>query len=104
MTQLDFNSKKGFICDMDGVIYHGNIVLPGVHDFINWLNQEKKEYHQIIMLKEEIDNEKNAYWKSKELIIYSNASKELNVEYKSYLEESYSLYPSCDVLIQLQSL
>ena len=27
---LDFNSKKGFICDMDGVIYHGNRVLPGV--------------------------------------------------------------------------
>ena len=27
---IDFNSKKGFICDMDGVIYHGNRVLPGV--------------------------------------------------------------------------
>ena len=24
---LDFNEKKGFICDMDGVIYHGNRVL-----------------------------------------------------------------------------
>lgn len=23
-------SKKGFICDMDGVIYHGNRLLPGV--------------------------------------------------------------------------
>ena len=23
-TPLDFNAKKGFICDMDGVIYHGN--------------------------------------------------------------------------------
>ena len=22
--------KKGFICDMDGVIYHGNRLLPGV--------------------------------------------------------------------------
>ena len=21
--------KKGFICDMDGVIYHGNRLLPG---------------------------------------------------------------------------
>ena len=20
---IDFNEKKGFICDMDGVIYHG---------------------------------------------------------------------------------
>lgn len=26
---LDFNAKRGFICDMDGVIYHGNRVLPG---------------------------------------------------------------------------
>ena len=22
--------KKGFVCDMDGVIYHGNRLLPGV--------------------------------------------------------------------------
>ena len=28
-TPLDFNAKKGFICDMDGVIYHGNRILPG---------------------------------------------------------------------------
>ena len=41
---LDFNSKKGFICDMDGVIYHGNRVLPGVVVFIDWLKKEKKEY------------------------------------------------------------
>ena len=41
---MDFNSKKGFICDMDGVIYHGNKVLPGVAEFINWLKEEKKEY------------------------------------------------------------
>ena len=26
---IDFNEKKGFICDMDGVIYHGNQILPG---------------------------------------------------------------------------
>ena len=25
--------KKGFICDMDGVIYHGNILLPGVKEY-----------------------------------------------------------------------
>ena len=41
---MDFNSKKGFICDMDGVIYHGSIVLPGVAEFISWLKEEKKEY------------------------------------------------------------
>lgn len=29
-NMIDFNKKKGFICDMDGVIYHGNRVLPGV--------------------------------------------------------------------------
>lgn len=37
-------SKKGFICDMDGVIYHGNMVLPGVHDFISWLEDNDKSY------------------------------------------------------------
>ena len=44
MANIDFNEKKGFICDMDGVIYHGNIVLPGVAEFIGWLNKEKKDY------------------------------------------------------------
>ena len=41
---IDFNEKKGFICDMDGVIYHGNRVLPGVAEFIQWLHEENKEY------------------------------------------------------------
>lgn len=36
--------KKGFICDMDGVIYHGNNLLPGVKEFVDWLTQEKKNY------------------------------------------------------------
>ena len=44
MKTLDFNAKQGFICDMDGVIYHGNRVLPGVAEFINWLQAEKKEF------------------------------------------------------------
>ena len=44
MNKINFNEKKGFICDMDGVIYHGNIVLPGVAEFIQWLKDEKKEY------------------------------------------------------------
>lgn len=38
------HAKKGFICDMDGVIYHGNKILPGVKEFINWLNKENKQY------------------------------------------------------------
>ena len=41
---IDFNSKKGFICDMDGVLYHGNRVLPGAVEFIDWLHRENKEY------------------------------------------------------------
>ncbi len=41
---LDFRKKRGFICDMDGVIYHGNHILPGVAEFIQWLHDEKKEY------------------------------------------------------------
>lgn len=28
-TPINFNEKKGFICDMDGVIYHGNRILAG---------------------------------------------------------------------------
>ncbi|MBO4954752.1 MAG: HAD-IIA family hydrolase, partial [Clostridia bacterium] len=44
MKQLNFNDKKGFICDMDGVIYHGNKILPGVPEFIQWLHDENKEY------------------------------------------------------------
>ena len=44
MKRIDFNKMKGFICDMDGVIYHGNQILPGVVEFINWLQQENKEF------------------------------------------------------------
>ena len=31
------NEKKSFICDMDGVIYHGNRLLPGAAEFVAWL-------------------------------------------------------------------
>ncbi len=44
MNKIDFNEKKGFICDMDGVIYHGNKILPGVREFIDWLHDNNKEY------------------------------------------------------------
>ena len=33
VRHIDFNEKKGFICDLDGVIYHGNQILPGVQEF-----------------------------------------------------------------------
>ena len=36
--------KKGFICDMDGVIYHGNRLLPGVKEFVDWLYREDKRF------------------------------------------------------------
>ena len=38
------SEKKGFICDMDGVIYHGNQLLPGVKKFVEWLAREKKNF------------------------------------------------------------
>ena len=37
-------SRKGFICDMDGVIYHGNRLLPGVPEFVDWLYREGKQF------------------------------------------------------------
>ncbi len=37
-------AKKGFICDMDGVIYHGDRLLPGVREFVDWLYRENKEF------------------------------------------------------------
>ncbi|HQH63805.1 MAG TPA: HAD-IIA family hydrolase, partial [Clostridiales bacterium] len=36
--------KKAFICDMDGVLYHGNKLLDGVVAFVNWLIESKKEF------------------------------------------------------------
>jgi NagD protein len=33
----DLRSKNGFICDMDGVIYHGNQLLPGAKRYVEWL-------------------------------------------------------------------
>ncbi|MDW7659723.1 MAG: HAD-IIA family hydrolase [Bacillota bacterium] len=36
--------KLGFICDMDGVIYHGKQILPGVKDFVEWLQKENKRF------------------------------------------------------------
>ncbi|MDD3693540.1 MAG: HAD-IIA family hydrolase [Oscillospiraceae bacterium] len=37
-------SKSGFICDMDGVIYHGDMLLPGVKEFVDWLYKENKKF------------------------------------------------------------
>lgn len=40
----DIRKKNAFICDMDGVIYHGNRLLPGVQEFVNWLKIEGKRF------------------------------------------------------------
>ena len=36
--------KKAFICDMDGVIYPGNNLLPNVKEFVEWLLENNKEF------------------------------------------------------------
>lgn len=36
--------KKAFICDMDGVIYHGKRLLEGAPGFVDWLKRENKQY------------------------------------------------------------
>ena len=40
----NLRAKKGFICDMDGVIYHGNNLIDGVIPFVNWLLEEEKNF------------------------------------------------------------
>ena len=36
--------KQGFICDMDGVIYHGDKILDGVREFVNWMLDNDKKF------------------------------------------------------------
>jgi len=40
----ELRRKNAFICDMDGVIYHGDQLLPGVSDFIAWLRAQGKTF------------------------------------------------------------
>ena len=44
MNLEELRARKGFICDMDGVIYLGNQLLPGVREFVNWLNEHGKQF------------------------------------------------------------
>jgi NagD protein len=44
MDKNTIRDKKGFICDMDGVLYHGNHLLPGVKEFVAWLQREEKRF------------------------------------------------------------
>lgn len=44
-TEMDLlRAKHGFVCDMDGVIYHGNQLLPGVKEFVEWLKKNDKRF------------------------------------------------------------
>lgn len=40
----NLRNKKGYICDMDGVIYHGNRLLDGVKEFVEWLYKNDKKF------------------------------------------------------------
>jgi NagD protein len=44
VSMREINSKLGFICDMDGVLYHGNRLLPGAKEFVEWLCREGKNF------------------------------------------------------------
>lgn len=43
-SMQELQNRQAFICDMDGVIYHGNRLLPGVHEFVNWLHNAGKAF------------------------------------------------------------
>jgi NagD protein len=43
--EIDYiRKKKGFICDMDGVVYHGNKLITGVKEFYSWLIENNKDF------------------------------------------------------------
>jgi NagD protein len=45
MKDLDqIRSKKAFIIDMDGVIYHGNQLLKGAREFVAWMEEKGKSF------------------------------------------------------------
>lgn len=44
MNKSNVRDKNAFICDMDGVIYHGDRLLKGVTKFVEWLKKDKKRY------------------------------------------------------------
>lgn len=41
---MELKEKTAFISDMDGVIYHGNRLLPGAVEFVEWLKKNKKDF------------------------------------------------------------
>lgn len=43
-ANLDVRDKKALICDMDGVLYHGNQLLEGAMEFVGWLQNSGKKF------------------------------------------------------------
>lgn len=41
---MELKEKTAFISDMDGVIYHGNRILPGALEFVEWLKKNNKNF------------------------------------------------------------
>ncbi len=41
---FELRNKKAFISDMDGVVYHGDRLLPGAKEFVDWLNENGKDF------------------------------------------------------------
>ena len=41
---VEIKKKNSFIIDMDGVLYHGNKLLPGVIEFTEWLTKANKKF------------------------------------------------------------
>ncbi len=44
MKIQELRNKQGFISDMDGVIYHGNQLVPGAAELVAWLECNQKRY------------------------------------------------------------
>lgn len=63
-------NKKGFICDMDGVIYHGNSIFPGVLDFVNWLVENDKRFLFLTNSSERSPRELSAKLKRMKIEVY----------------------------------
>ncbi len=40
----ELRKRKAFICDMDGVLYHGRTLLEGAAEFVDWLQRRKKQF------------------------------------------------------------
>jgi NagD protein len=41
---MKLTEKKGYICDMDGVIYHGDRLVEGANDFVEWMKKQQKKF------------------------------------------------------------